>query len=424
MTAPDKTVIVIIYEAQLNCLRENILQLLGDHGAEGTFSETMEQLAEKFGSTAFSVLFNVLTSLDLADDEALKHWQAVLQHHGRLEASSGTEFPLRLAIFSYFCTVEKLLDNPRLVDIRSHEKTVQHSRHDHLTGLLNRRLFEEIFNREISRAIRHGNDLALLFFDIDDFKKINDTLGHPAGDAVLRWVADILEKNKRGEDIAVRFGGEEFVLLLPQTSKNSALVIGERIRSEIQKNILEFAGRKINITVSCGLAAYPYDAAAAENLLDNADQGLYLAKSVGKNTIGMISKNMRRYARIAYNRHIKIGEILPSGTLLHNVLAKNLSGNGLLFQSDREYQVDTSLQAAVAIDEDKPILLAGKIVHSRKTKPQHYDIGLSFHETDSATRLKLAAYIMGRMDMERMADKKCEERQWKDRPARHNSGLQ
>jgi diguanylate cyclase (GGDEF)-like protein len=98
---------------------------------------------------------------------------------------------------------------------------LHHSRNDHLTGLLNRRLFEEIFNREISRAIRHGNDLALLFFDIDDFKKVNDSFDHSAGDAVLRRFAGILEKNKRGEDIAVRYGGEEFVLLLPQTIRSA-----------------------------------------------------------------------------------------------------------------------------------------------------------------------------------------------------------
>ncbi len=125
---------------------------------------------------------------------------------------------------------------------------------------------------------------------------------------------------------------------------------------------------------------------------------------------------MRRYVRIAFCHDIKIGEILPSGTILNSVVAKNLSGSGLLFESTREYPVDTPLQAALAIDQDKPLLLSGRVVHSRKCKQQLYDIGLSFHETDLATRLKLATYIMGRMDMDRMADKKCEERNGKTGP--------
>lgn len=384
----------------MNFLRENILQLLDSHGTEGNFPGAMEQLAEKHGPAAFGVLFNVLTTLDLAEEEARNHWQSILQHHARLQAVSGADFPFRLAIFSYFCTVEKLLDNPKIVDVRSHEKTVHYSRNDHLTGLLNRRLFEEILNREISRAVRHGTDLALLFFDIDDFKKVNDTFGHSVGDAVLSWFAGILGKNKRGEDIAVRYGGEEFVLLLPQTSKISALLMGERIRGEVQKKTLEIDGRKIRITVSCGMAVYPYDATAAENLLNNADQALYRAKNVGKNIICMISRNMRRCFRIAFNKEIKIGEILPSGTILSCSRAKNLSGNGLLFESGREYPINSSLQAALTIDQENPLLLAGKVVHSRPINQQRYDIGLSFHETDLDTRLKLATYIMGRMDID------------------------
>lgn len=389
----------------MNFLREKILQLLDVHGTEGEFPEAMAQLVEEHGPAAFSVFFNVLTTLDLAQEEARNLWQAVLEHRSRLQAACGSDIPLRLAIFSYFCTVEKLIDNPKIVDVRSHEKTVQHSRNDHLTGLLNRRLFEEIFNREISRAVRHGTDLALLFFDIDDFKKVNDTFGHPAGDAVLRWFAGLLGKNKRGEDIAVRYGGEEFVLLLPQTSKSSALLIGERIRAEVQKNFLEVGGQKIRITVSSGLAVYPYDATAADNLLNCADQALYRAKNVGKNIICMISRNMRRYVRIAYHQDIKIGEILPSGTLLGRVMAKNLSGSGLLFESSREYPVGSTLQAALAIGREIPLLLAGKVVHSHRIRRQHYDIGLSFHESDLETKLKLATYIMGRMDSDRIEQK-------------------
>ena len=396
MTAPLKP--IFLPEALVNPLREHILQLLGSHAAEGNFPAAMEQLAEKHGPHAFSVLFNVLTSLDLAAGEAEKHWHAILQHHARLQDDCNTAFPLRLAIFSYFCTIVKLLDNPRLVDVRNYEQTVRHSRNDHLTGLLNRRLFEEIFTREISRAVRHGTDLALLFFDIDNFKKVNDTFGHPAGDAVLRWFAGILEKNKRGEDIAVRYGGEEFILLLPQTSKTSALIIGERIRNEVQKNSVEVAGKQIGITVSCGLAVYPYDATAADNLLENADKALYRAKNVGKNIICMISRNMRRYVRIAYQQDILIGEILSSGTTLTNARAKNLSGNGLLFEDSRAYAVDATLQAALSIEQNEPILLAGKVVHIHKIRAQQYEIGLSFHETDPATRLKLTAYIMGRME--------------------------
>ncbi|MCX8021562.1 MAG: GGDEF domain-containing protein [Syntrophorhabdaceae bacterium] len=151
---------------------------------------------------------------------------------------------------------------------------------DHLTGILNRRAFEKALKREISFAIRHKLPLSLVIVDIDHFKKINDTYGHETGDLVLKRFAKTLEKYIREEDILGRIGGEEFVLLLPNTDVKHALYASERIRQKVER--LKISGIKGNITASFGITELsPSD--DMKSLLKRADDALYEAKRNGRN---------------------------------------------------------------------------------------------------------------------------------------------
>jgi len=163
---------------------------------------------------------------------------------------------------------------------------------DSLTGLLNRRYFQERISEEIERSRRHHLPLSLIMLDVDDFKSVNDTLGHPVGDEVLKIMARCLRNCIRTIDVAARYGGEEFTVILPQTSKADAQTIADRICAEVYRMDLPFAkgDRKLLLSVSLGLATYPEDAENLEDLIRNADVALYAAKSQGKNRVVVYGK--------------------------------------------------------------------------------------------------------------------------------------
>jgi diguanylate cyclase (GGDEF)-like protein/PAS domain S-box-containing protein len=158
---------------------------------------------------------------------------------------------------------------------------------DSLTGLFNRRYFFSLANIEFKKALRYGFHLSVIILDADHFKKVNDTYGHSAGDQALRHIAHILKSCQRETDIVARFGGEEFVILLPQTIGEDAIINAERIRVMIEESLLNLNERRIPLTVSLGVAGYsPGDTANHFDLiLSNADKALYRAKSNGRNQV-------------------------------------------------------------------------------------------------------------------------------------------
>ena len=162
---------------------------------------------------------------------------------------------------------------------------------DQTCQIHNRRYFDEQLAREIARSKRTGNAMALLIGDLDDFKTVNDTLGHAAGDSVLRQVGKILSENARQVDIVARYGGEEFGVILPDISRESALAVAERIRSTIAMHRFITGSEQQpawDLTISIGGALYPLDATSRSDLIDKADRiALYRAKHLGKNRVIM-----------------------------------------------------------------------------------------------------------------------------------------
>jgi diguanylate cyclase (GGDEF)-like protein len=153
---------------------------------------------------------------------------------------------------------------------------------DELTQLANRRRFTEAFRRELGRARRTGLPLSLILVDVDHLKKVNDTYGHPSGDAAIRHVASALREGRRDTDVVARFGGEEFVLLLPGTDHLGATRAAERVRVRLSESLLETVGQ---VTASMGVATWPRDGATEEKLVWVADQRLYTAKEGGRNRV-------------------------------------------------------------------------------------------------------------------------------------------
>lgn len=156
---------------------------------------------------------------------------------------------------------------------------------DALTGLLNRRAFLEAVEREIGRARRDSLPLALLMFDVDHFKRVNDRYGHPAGDEVLRRLAATCRDLLRDEDLVGRLGGEEFAVLLIHPHPQSAALVAERLREAVQAQAIDHAGRAIAVTVSLGIAELGEGIDSVEQLISRADACLYTAKRTGRNRV-------------------------------------------------------------------------------------------------------------------------------------------
>lgn len=164
-----------------------------------------------------------------------------------------------------------------------------YSTHDPLTGLHNRRYFNEILGYEVGRSERHNHQFSILMLDLDDFKDVNDTYGHPCGDRVLQQVADRMRASMRNGDLATRIGGDEFAIILVETGVEGALVVAEKLRTELRQMTFEGEEDKyFHVTTSIGVVTYPSDARSISDLMAGVDLGLYRAKELGKDTIGTL----------------------------------------------------------------------------------------------------------------------------------------
>lgn len=159
-----------------------------------------------------------------------------------------------------------------------HTKALQ----DALTGLANRLAFEERLQLEHARWLRQGGDLSLMVIDVDDFKRVNDSFGHQAGDRALRFVADLLKGQIRSTDFLARYGGEEFVLILPDTAPEAAAQVAEKLRLRVAECRFHHRDAPVPLTVSCGLAAFS-TGDDPESVFNRADQAMYTAKNSGRN---------------------------------------------------------------------------------------------------------------------------------------------
>ncbi|HLZ14051.1 MAG TPA: diguanylate cyclase [Candidatus Acidoferrum sp.] len=169
----------------------------------------------------------------------------------------------------------KLRETLRLLSVR-----------DPLTGLFNRRFMQESLERELRRASRSAKPLAAILLDIDHFKQFNDSYGHEAGDIVLRELGALLQSQIRGEDIACRVGGEEFLLILPDTSLDTARQRAEKLREECKRISIQYGGRPLAaITLSLGISSFPEHGTASEAILRCADEALYQAKAEGRDCV-------------------------------------------------------------------------------------------------------------------------------------------
>lgn len=195
-----------------------------------------------------------------------------------------------------------------------------YSTHDPLTGLHNRRYFNDILDYEVGRSERHNHEFSILMLDLDDFKDVNDTYGHPCGDMVLVQVAESIRSIVRKGDLATRIGGDEFAIILVETGTEGAIAVAEKLRTALRQMTFEGTqGKYFHITTSIGLVTYPGDANSISDLMAGVDLGLFRAKELGKDSIATLesvndrlhaSRMKRDYAE-SLRASLREGRVIP-----------------------------------------------------------------------------------------------------------------
>jgi len=215
---------------------------------------------------------------------------APLVAHGELIGvlNVGGKIDVSTAIRKEILSVLANLGATALENQLNFERLERDATTDGLTGLTNIKSFKEKFRQELARAARYGRALSVFLFDIDNFKHYNDSNGHTAGDQCLRLTAEVLRANTRVSDVLGRYGGEEFIVLLPETDARGALAYAEKIRAAIAAKDFPFRDKQPLgcVSISGGVASFPEDGKDVQTLIEAADAGLYRCKEAGRNRVG------------------------------------------------------------------------------------------------------------------------------------------
>lgn len=361
-------------------LRASLIQQISAYSQnEDEFLRHVDNLAGTQGEKIYPILLSIFTQIEFKDNEAQSIWHDLVQHRQQMTDSMARPVNLTTAICDYMLTVRKELIHPKVVELNLFEETSHYCKCDSLTGLYNRSYFEEALKSEASRCKRYKTEFSLIFFDIDHFKRINDSFGHQAGDMVLKSIAQLIQSEKRTEDIAFRFGGEEVILMLPGTPKYNALILAERIRHKIEYMKLNFEGEKIDVTVSGGVATFPLDTDIETEMVECADRALYRAKSQGRNQIVLFSEDKRHNYRMDLIGPIKVQELgMKTNQVPSLGRIKDLSLSGVLFESQKAIDMGSRIQVEVPLSSrDKPLVMVGRVTRLQPSG-SYYDVGATF----------------------------------------------
>lgn len=330
----------------------------------------------------YSKLLKIFVHIDFEEKEAKIHWEMIMDQYNYLSMLLKRNTGIRMAILDYFINISKIMANPLLVEIHVFRQTEKLAMIDALTNLFNRRFFDISIKKEFKRAIRYKTILSFVIIDLDDFKKINDTKGHLFGDMVLKNFAKLLNDSSREEDIVCRYGGEEFVIILPNISPDGALNYIERKRKLVKNNTF-FSDA--NITFSAGIASYPENCDNYNDLLKFADIALYQAKYEGKDKIIIYKEDSRRERRfrLSWNLSYKIIDNNKEIVEAENVITQDVSLGGLKFETSKKLELGTKMILFVNVLADSienGLNLLGETVWVRALGNNKYNYGIKFYD--------------------------------------------
>jgi diguanylate cyclase (GGDEF)-like protein len=289
-----------------------------------------------------------------------------------------------VALLDYFANVNKELKNPNVIEISIYELTERSAITDGLTGLYNHAHLLQTLRRELQRARRHSLKLSLTMFDLDNFKKVNDSRGHLEGDRVLMKSAALVGETLREIDTAARYGGEEFAVVLPETPRTGAFIVADRIRARIEAHFKRRRSAAAGVTISGGVASFPDDADSVAELIQRADQALYRSKAAGKNRITLAQGERRRHPRAPASHKV----LLSTGAGPREAaLAKNISATGLLVSLKQPLPVGRNVNLVIRPESGAPLSVEGEVVRStRARKGATHEVAVRLKADPAKTR--------------------------------------
>ena len=243
-------------------------------------TDTLETMERPARGQFLERFFKSIAHVDLNETQGLDIWEQVLARKRELSESAGKRVALQAAVVDVL-TSASLLRLPIVMEYEDLRKLQINATTDPLTGLYNRRFFDDYFEKELNRSLRYSHHLALVVFDLHRFKEVNDRYGHPQGDILLQMAAATLRKSMRTSDYAFRIGGDEFALLLPQSGTEQAATMSRRLRAAYAATI-EPLRLGVSLGLDYGLAVYPDDGEQQEILIRVADERLYQLKNAAQ----------------------------------------------------------------------------------------------------------------------------------------------
>jgi diguanylate cyclase (GGDEF)-like protein len=353
--------------------------------------ELWQSLEEQYGPEVYSQLLHLLVRKRFPPGEARRHWRAILAHSREMGRALERRVGVRSAMCDYFINVAPVLREPILVEAEMFRQKERSAVMDELTGLYNRRFFKGVLAKHMAESRRFQQPFSLLMLDVDHFKSYNDLFGHPAGDRVLAEVARLLKDTSREVDYLVRYGGEEFAVLLPRVPKDQALIAAERHRKVVEK--AAFPGQEGlplgRVTVSVGVASFPTDARSEEDLVHRADMALYAAKREGRNRVAASGPERRRHPRVEFQAPVDYRYADNGQEAFLHGQTLDISRGGLRMATAWPVSPQRPLELFLRRPGPDPLAVQGLAVHVDHDPclPQPYCLGISLQDPDRAEPL-------------------------------------
>lgn len=317
------------------------------------------------GVEVFRNYFYLLTHLEFEEADAIRHWDEFKKYHLKFEKDLGYPIDTRVTTLSYFINENKLLENPKIIEMKVLQRTQEKVILDDLTSMFNFRYFKQCIQAEMEGAVHRGEELSLVILDIDNFKHVNDDYGHLTGDGILRQIAKLIQAETLAYGPAFRYGGEEFAVILPRQAKQEAYDVANRLCEKI--SVHEFVNENstprhlMSVTASLGVATYPHDCDSTQLLISNADKALYNAKGSGKNIVCLFSENQRRFKRLTASIR---GELANFAASTSSIRTLNVSKGGIRFICEDDLSPEAIVKVKLEVEgHDEPVILLCRILN-------------------------------------------------------------
>ena len=391
--------------------------------------ETLEGLDESLRGQFLRQFFRTVAQIDITEEQSNEYWVRILRRRSDLADHLGRKISLKTAMVDVL-SAANLLRVPVLIEYDELKKLQINAATDALTGLHNRRLFDEYFEKEMNRAKRYGQQLAIVLLDLHKLKEVNDRHGHLQGDQVLQIAAATLRRTLRNSDFAFRIGGDEFAVLLPQTDTEQAVTLCRRVRSQYENELAPLT-LEIGVTLDFGVAVHPQDGDQKSALMGLADKRLYELKQSGRAPSRVISlesqparerepqptqepQPMRESAppaaapgpapsprsaapaapgpsvvspHVPHTDHRKWERVSLAGTKAHAILTEgsqktakviDLSYGGVALQFDKAEDLPNQFNAVLHVPILPPVRVVLRKVHTLRTEGGRTRVGCSF----------------------------------------------